>query len=34
VRLVAYTVNSDRSFSAWATSERVRFGLSTTTGYG
>ena len=34
VRLVAYTVNVDRTFSAWATSERVRFGLSTTTGYG
>ncbi len=34
VRLVAYTVNVDRLFSAWATSERVRFGLGTTTGYG
>jgi hypothetical protein len=34
VRLVAYTVNVDRLFSAWATSERVRFGLRTTTGYG
>ncbi len=34
VRLVAYTVNVDRLFSAWATSERARFGLNTTTGYG
>jgi hypothetical protein len=33
VRLVAYTVNVDRLFSAWATTERVRFGLATT-GYG
>ena len=26
VRLVAYTVNLDRFFSAWATTERVQFG--------
>jgi hypothetical protein len=26
VRLVAYTVNLDRFFSAWATTERIRFG--------
>ena len=26
VRLVAYTVNLDRFFSAWATTERTRFG--------
>ncbi|MDT5029377.1 MAG: hypothetical protein QOE61_5803 [Micromonosporaceae bacterium] len=26
VRLVAYTVNIDRFFSAWATTERTRFG--------
>jgi hypothetical protein len=29
VRLVAYTVNLDRFFSAWATTERVRFGPAT-----
>jgi hypothetical protein len=29
VRLVAYTVNLDRFFSAWTTTERVRFGLAT-----
>jgi hypothetical protein len=28
VRLVAYTVNLDRFFSAWATTERTRFGYS------
>lgn len=27
VRLVAYTVNVDRFFSAWATTERIRFGF-------
>jgi hypothetical protein len=27
VRLVAYTVSLDRFFSAWATTERVQFGL-------
>jgi hypothetical protein len=26
IRLVAYTVNLDRLFSAWATTERIRFG--------
>ena len=26
VRLVAYTVNLDRFFSAWATTERTHFG--------
>jgi hypothetical protein len=26
VRLVAYTANLDRFFSAWATTERTRFG--------
>ena len=26
VRLVAYTINLDRFFSAWATTERTRFG--------
>jgi len=26
VRLVAYTVNLDRFFTAWATTERTRFG--------
>jgi hypothetical protein len=34
VRLVAYTVNLDRFFSAWATTERVRFGLSPAPGFG
>jgi hypothetical protein len=34
VRLVAYTVNIDRFFSAWATTERARFRLSPATGYG
>jgi hypothetical protein len=34
VRLVAYTVNVNRFFSAWATTERVRFGLSTGSGSG
>ena len=33
VRLVAYTANVDRFFSAWATTERTRFGLNTGTGY-
>ena len=33
VRLVAYTVNADRFFSAWATTERTPFGL-TGAGYG
>ena len=32
VRLIAYTVNLDRLFSAWATTERIRF--SPATGYG
>jgi hypothetical protein len=32
VRLVAYTVNLDRFFSAWATTEHIRF--SPATGYG
>ncbi|MPY85839.1 MAG: hypothetical protein GEV00_21695 [Actinophytocola sp.] len=26
VRLVAYTIGLDRFFSAWATTERIRFG--------
>jgi hypothetical protein len=30
VRLVAYTVNLDRFFSAWATTERTRFGYDRT----
>jgi hypothetical protein len=34
VRLVAYTVNLDRLFSAWATTERIRFGDSPASGYG
>jgi hypothetical protein len=34
VRLLAYTVNLDRFFSAWATTERIRFGLSTDPGFG
>jgi hypothetical protein len=34
VRLVAYTVNVDRLFSAWATTERIRFGLRPGAGYG
>jgi hypothetical protein len=34
VRLVAYTANVDRFFSAWATTERTRFRLNTGTGYG
>jgi hypothetical protein len=34
VRLVAYTVNLDRFFSAWATTERVRFGGMAATGFG
>jgi hypothetical protein len=34
VRLVAYTVNIDRFFSAWATTERVRFRRSTAYGFG
>jgi hypothetical protein len=34
VRLVAYTVHVDRLFSAWATTERVRFGLSSGSGFG
>lgn len=33
VRMVAYTVNIDRFFSAWATTERTRF-PRTTTGFG
>jgi hypothetical protein len=34
VRLVAYTVNIDRFFSAWATTERIRFDLSPASGFG
>jgi hypothetical protein len=34
VRLVAYTVNVDRFFSAWATTERIHFGISTGSGFG
>ncbi len=34
VRLVAYTVNPDRFFSAWATTERVRFARTPATGFG
>ena len=34
VRLVAYTVSVDRFFSAWATTERIRFGLTTASGFG
>jgi hypothetical protein len=34
VRLVAYTVNIDRLFSAWATTERTRFDLSPGSGFG
>jgi hypothetical protein len=33
VRLVAYTVNLDRFFSAWATTERIRF-ATTVSGFG
>jgi hypothetical protein len=34
VRLVAYTVNIDRFFSAWATTERIRFGHTAASGFG
>jgi hypothetical protein len=34
VRLVAYTVNVDRFFSAWATTERVRFAPTPASGFG
>jgi hypothetical protein len=34
VRLVAYTVNIDHFFSAWATTERTRIGLTTHASYG
>src|SRR6266545_4894634 len=34
VRLVAYTINLDRFFSAWATTERVRFTRTPATGFG
>jgi hypothetical protein len=34
VRLAAYTVSVDRFFSAWATTERIRFGLTTPSGFG
>ncbi len=33
VRLVAYTVNIDRFFSAWATTERIRFGPTPASGF-
>jgi hypothetical protein len=32
VRLVAYTVNTDRFFTAWASTERIR--LRPATGFG
>jgi Transposase DDE domain group 1 len=34
VRLATYTTNIDRFFTAWATTERTRFGLSPASGYG
>jgi hypothetical protein len=34
VRLVAYTVNIDRFFSAWATTERIYFGSTPASGFG
>ena len=34
VRLVAYTASVDRLFSVWATTERVRFGLTACSGFG
>jgi hypothetical protein len=34
VRLVAYTVNIDRFFSAWATTERIRIGPTHACGFG
>jgi Transposase DDE domain group 1 len=34
VRLVAYTVSVDRFFSAWATTERIRFGPTCAFGFG
>ena len=33
VRLVAYTVNIDRFFSAWATTERIRFAPTQVCGF-
>jgi len=34
VRLVAYTLNIDRFFSAWATTERIRIGPTHACGFG
>jgi DDE family transposase len=34
VRLVAYTINLNRFFSAWATTERIRFGPTPASGFG
>jgi hypothetical protein len=34
IRLVAYTVNIDRFFSAWTTTERIRFGHTAASGFG
>ena len=34
VRLVAYTVNIDRFFTAWATTERLRIGTTPASGFG